>query len=129
MAAPGPRFYLRHKELIEAVNRGRFAIVQVMSGRSEDNRLFQSNGLEYLIDRASGERLWPTMHIGGCWRTCRSGGSTPVARAVRMFHAPEEVRDVLQETRENWLASYRALFAEITVPIVLLVVLQTPTGP
>ncbi|MDS9468936.1 DUF6473 family protein [Paracoccus sp. MBLB3053] len=117
----GPRFYLRHPELLEVVNRGRFAIVQVMSGRSEDNRLFQSNGLEYLVERASGRRL----SADEAYRRLLEQHSldsipAPAARVLRMFHAPEELRAVLRETRDNWLASYQALFAEITVPIILL---------
>lgn len=117
----GPRFYLRHKSLIDDVNRGKFAVIQVMSGRSEDNSLFQSNGLEYLIDRKSGERI----SADEAYRRLLAdnaprGLPAPLARAVRMFHAPKEVRQVLSETRANWLANYHELFEAITVPIVLL---------
>src|SRR2546426_10931156 len=42
----GPLFFLREKGLLEYVNRARFAVVQIMSARSEDNALFESRGLE-----------------------------------------------------------------------------------
>lgn len=117
----GPRFYLRHRKLIDVVNRGRFAIVQVMSGRSEDNQLFQSNGLEYLVDRATGEKLSADDAYGRLLeKHAITGVPSPIARVVRTVHAPREVRDVLSETRANWLANYRELFSEIRVPIVLL---------
>ncbi|MEM8629760.1 MAG: DUF6473 family protein [Pseudomonadota bacterium] len=117
----GPRFYLRHPELIEIANRGRFAIVQVMSGRSEDNQLFQSNGLEYLVDRASGEQLSADEAYRRLLERHRIKGLPGnIGRAVRVFHAPKDVREVLSETRRNWVESYLELFSKLHVPIILL---------
>src|SRR5688572_6739549 len=36
-AGAGPRFFLKYPVLLKYINAGRFAVVQVMSGRSEDN--------------------------------------------------------------------------------------------
>src|ERR1700721_1759052 len=38
----GPRYFLRHPELLEEVNRCRVAVIQVMSAKGSDNSLFQS---------------------------------------------------------------------------------------
>ncbi|WP_216671397.1 DUF6473 family protein [Mangrovicoccus sp. HB161399] len=117
----GPRFYLRHPSLIELVNKGRFAIIQVMSGRSEDNSLFRSNGLEYLVERSSGARVAADDAYRQLLETYRPHGlPAPVARALRVFHGPPEVRQLLRETRDNWIENYRALFEAIEVPIILL---------
>ena len=117
----GPRFYLRHPALIEAANRGQLAVVQVMSGRSEDNSRFRSGGLEYLEDRRTGERL----SADEAYRRllaehAPAGLPAPLARALRLVHGPASVRSLLAETRAAWVESYRALFARIEVPIVLL---------
>lgn len=116
----GPRFYLRHAPLIDVVNRGRFVIIQVMSGRSEDNHLFQSNGLEFLEDRRSGERLSADEAYDRLLSEhALTGVPSSVARAVRVFQGPKVVRDLIAETRGNWIDSYRELFSKIRVPIIL----------
>lgn len=117
----GPRFYLRHRALIDVVNKGRFAIIQVMSGRSEDNSLFRSNGLEYLVERATGTRI----SADDAYRKLLERNElhalpAPLARAIRVFHGPREMRQILHETRQNWITNYKALFEAIEVPIVLL---------
>jgi len=56
-AGAGPRYFLTQPSLLAYINRGRFAIVQVMSARSEDNSRFDTGGLEYLTRRADGAKL------------------------------------------------------------------------
>jgi len=53
----GPKFFLKHRELLPYINNARFVVIQVMSARSEDNRLFDSGGLEYLLKRSANLRL------------------------------------------------------------------------
>ncbi len=61
----GPRFFNRHPGLIDIVNRGRLAVVQVMSGRSEDNSRFESRGLERMTRRRDGKK----MSADAAWRS------------------------------------------------------------
>lgn len=114
----GPRFYNRHPELLELINGARFVIVQVMSARSEDNSVFESGGLEYLIDRASGQRI---SAADGYGRLLSQADQhlplpAPMRRALRTFRGPHSVKRVLDETRENWIESYRTLFSNLRVP-------------
>jgi hypothetical protein len=58
-----PRFFIKDSVLMKYINDARFVIVQVMSGRSEDNSLFKSGGLEWLTRLSDGlelgaERAW-----------------------------------------------------------------------
>jgi hypothetical protein len=103
VAGAGPRFFVQRPALLAHVNRGRMAIVQVMSARSEDNDRFTSGGLE-LLTLPDGSRL----------------GAEPAYRRLIEEESEETVRAVVDQTRRNWVASYRSLFAMLTVPTVLL---------
>ena len=101
-AGAGPRFF--YPALIDYVNAGRFAVVQVMSGRSEDNSLFESGGREYLVRRADGERI----------------GAEPAYAQLLATEPLERVREVVEETRQNWVQSFIKLLQAIEVPAILL---------
>jgi hypothetical protein len=103
-AGAGPRFFLNHQSLLRYINRGRFAIVQVMSARSEDSSCFDSRGLEYLTRRSDGARL----------------GAEPAYRTLMETESQERVEEVVAETRANWVESYRRLLGLIKVPTILL---------
>ena len=119
----GPRLYLEHPTLIDEINKGAAAVVQVMSGRSEDNRLYASGGLEYLRRRSDNSRVG-----AGAAYAALVGGYDPVTgrpenRQVRRITSRlgrPRLRSVVAETQHNWLASYHRLFEMITVPTVLL---------
>jgi hypothetical protein len=102
-AGAGPRFFLNHPTLLEHTNRGRFAVVQVMSGRSEDNSLFDTGGLEYLTRRSDGQKM----------------GAEPAYRELLEEEKPERVTEVVEETRTNWVQSYVKLLQAIQVPKIL----------
>lgn len=102
-AGAGPRFFLQHDVLLQYVNEGRFAIVQVMSGRSEDNSLFETGGREYLTRRSDGQRI----------------GAEPAYRELLATGSPELIETVVQETRRNWVESFSALLERIQVPTIL----------
>lgn len=118
----GPRFFLRHPELVEQANRAAVVVVQVMSGRSESNSLYDSGGLEYLVRREDGARVSAQQ----AYRDVLVGPSTsrtPAARVVRRLGAPARRRRtarLVSETRQEWVSSYRALLAAVTAPTVLL---------
>lgn len=117
----GPEFFASHKKLLSYVNAGRFAVIQVMSGRSQSNSLFKSGGLEYLESRADGRRL-------GAAEAYRElvAGPMPlrnfgrIGRIAARAMALPRVRSVVAETRRGWIESYREMLREIECPTVLL---------
>jgi hypothetical protein len=102
-AGAGPRFFLKYPVLLGYINAGRFAVVQVMSGRSEDNSVFESGGREYLQRRSGGERI----------------GAEPAYKELLENEGPERMRAVVEETRANWVQSFSALLEAIKVPTIL----------
>lgn len=106
-AGAGPRLFLQDDERartrLEYVNRGRFAVVQVMSGRSEDNSRFESRGVELLTRRADGERV----------------GAAPAYAELLQNESPETVAEIVAETRANWVKSFTAMLELIEVPTIL----------
>lgn len=120
----GPRFFNRHPRLLEVVNRGRMAIVQVMSGRSEDNSLFESRGLELLTRRRDGRQFaadeaWRSiLELGYRWKSLPVGRGL-ARRISRRFGSRNALR-LAAETRSNYSASLLELLDRITVPTVLL---------
>jgi len=116
----GPAFFLRHPELIDFANRGRAVILQVMSGRSESNSVYDSGGLEYITRRADGQKLSAQQ----AWADLLAQEPPPAflpppaGKALRMFVGPPHVREILAETRANWIANNRELMDRLTVPVV-----------
>jgi hypothetical protein len=102
-AGAGPRFFVQEQALLEYVNAGTFAVVQVMSGRSEDNSLFDTGGREYLIRRSDGQRI----------------GAEPAYRDLLANQSLETIEAVVAETRGNWVESFSTLLHAIEVPTVL----------
>ncbi|MEO0531941.1 MAG: DUF6473 family protein [Planctomycetota bacterium] len=120
----GPRFFNRQPELLDVVNRGRLAIVQVMSGRSEDNSMFESRGLEVLTRRRDGRRYaadeaWRSvLESGYAWR--RLPFARALARRVARSFGSRNALRLAAETRANYTASLLELLDGITIPTVLL---------
>jgi Domain of unknown function (DUF6473) len=102
-AGAGPLFYVRRPRLLEYVNRARFAIVQVMSARSEDNSVFETLGTGLMTRRSDGVQLI----------------SDAAYQELLDTRDEEFVRRVVAETRANWLRRFRTLFAKIQVPTIL----------
>jgi hypothetical protein len=88
IAGAGPRFFLEREGFLSYVNKGRFAIVQVMSARSEDNSAFDTGGLEYVTRRSDGAQM----------------GAAP-AYAQLLASNTEATRLIVEETRANWIKS------------------------
>lgn len=120
----GPLFFNRHPELVEIVNRGRLAVVQIMSGRSEDNSRFESRGLEFLTRRSDGKQMsadaaWRSvLEFRYAWKRLPLGQG--LARTVCRKLGSVDAKRLLAETRTNWLASYEKLLDAIKVPTVLI---------
>jgi hypothetical protein len=115
----GPEFFARHESLARYISGGRFAIIQVMSGRSQSNSLFDTGGLEYVTRRSDGVRLAAATAYERVLSGPRGVRRLPwLGDVVRRANAAR-LKRVVEETRAAWIDSYRALFAQITVPKLL----------
>jgi hypothetical protein len=102
-AGAGPRFFLNQRRLMKHINRSRFVIVQVMSGRSEDNSVFQSGGLEWLQRRSDGVKL----------------SAESAYQQLLEQHDHDFIHRVVSETRNAWVRSFAELLDAITPPKIL----------
>ena len=101
LAGAGPRAFL-DPELLSLINRAEFAVVQVLSGRSESNSGFDNSetGATHGIRLRDRKKMRFEEFI-----------EEELASSPR-----ETVRQLLEETRSNWVARYRELLRAITVP-------------
>lgn len=99
----GPAFFDNNETLLSYLNGARFVILQVMSGRSESNSLFESDGVGFYRRRSDGQSL-------GC--------DQAFAELLKTQSMPK-VLAVVEETRQSWIESYRRLTVKIRVPKVL----------
>jgi hypothetical protein len=102
-AGAGPLLFLRRPELFEYINRARFAIVQVMSARGEDNSYFESLDFGILRRRSGGDPMLT-------WAAYQELVET---------ESEEVVRQVVAETRANFVRYHAELLAAIEVPTIL----------
>ncbi len=122
----GPEFFLGQSQLSPYLNRSKIVVLQVMSGRSQSNSLYECGGLEYVTRRSDGRRmgaqqaiaeaLFPgPAHIGPVRIPTRLRGLAP--------NNPQRVRSrigpLIDEIRSNWVESYRSLIRRLDVPVVL----------
>ena len=119
----GPRFFNRYPELLDYINRGQFVVVQVMSGRSEDNSQFESKGSEYLTRRSDGKKMSADDAWGSILETRYLWNKVPIGKSAlrricRMIGS-KRAKNLVKETRQNWCDSYECLLSTITVPIIL----------
>jgi hypothetical protein len=100
----GPSFFSEDNEkLLEYLNGAKFVIIQMMSGRSEGNSLFESRGLGTYVRRSDGTSI-------GCDQAFKELLETA---------NPSDVKRIVAETRQNWINSYANLLTKIQVPKVL----------
>jgi hypothetical protein len=100
----GPSFFCKdNARLLDYLNRARFVVVQVMSGRSESNSVFESSGVGHYTRRSDGAQI-------GCDAAFASLLKTASRR---------DLDRILRETRRSWFESYRALLGAIRVPKIL----------
>jgi hypothetical protein len=101
----GPSFFSEENEnLLDYINNARFAVVQIMAGRSESNSLFESKGLGHYIRRADGASIGCDQAFSGLL----AGGDIA------------QVKKIVAETRHNWVINMTALLRAIKVPKILL---------
>lgn len=101
----GPSFFSEDNSvLLNYTNRARFAVIQVMSGRSESNSEFHSNGLGFY-----------TRVSDGSWIDCDEA-----FKELLQMNDKDRLRRIIAETRLNWISNYEKLLGGITVPKILL---------
>jgi uncharacterized protein DUF6473 len=103
-AGAGPYFFLKNDELLKYINNSKFAVIQIMSGRSESNSLFDSAGQEYLTRISDGIKI----------------GADRAYTELIQHNSPRFVKQIIAETRHNWVHNFKALLARIVVPKILL---------
>ncbi|MEP4079714.1 DUF6473 family protein [Haloferula sp.] len=119
----GPEFFNSQQPLIDAINGGKFLILQAMSGRSQSNSVFDTGGLEYVTVRSTGDQVaaahaWQELLLGN--QTIRSIGIGKVGPAVARRLAAPKLRAVVEETRANWVNTTRELLSKVNVPVIFL---------
>lgn len=117
----GPKFFLRNPALIDYINRSAFCIIQVMSGRSTSNALFDSPvGLAHGRRRADGTPIMGQQIFAEqiAHELTRVPLPRKLVRSLVRFSGTRlpAVERLVRETKDNWLTEYRALLASITVP-------------
>lgn len=97
----GPGFYLQYPSLIEAMNRGKFVILQAMAARHESNSRFEADGyVEFVRDRIKGDSV-----------------TSAVAWQRIIDEDLENALKYVQEVRESWLETTQKLVSAIKVPV------------
>ena len=100
----GPAFFQTNERLLSYLNDACFVVVQVMSGRSESNSRFESDGVGFYRRRRDGQQM-------GC--------DQAFAELLRTA-SKLDVKAVVEETRQSWISSYRTLISSISTRKVLL---------
>jgi hypothetical protein len=102
----GPSFFLQQEKIFRALTKAVCVILQVMSGRSESNSVFETGGLAYLTRRSDGRRLG-----------ARAAYQSLLRR--KMIFGRKDLKRIISETRENWIRNNKSLIAKIEAPVVL----------
>ncbi len=102
----GPSFFLRQEKIFGVLNKAICVIVQVMSGRSESNSVFDTGGLAFVTRRSDGRRLGARVAYQSLLRQ-------------KMIFGRKGLKRIISETRENWIRNNRSLIEKIDVPVVL----------
>jgi hypothetical protein len=106
MGGAGPSFFLQQEKIFGLLNKSVCTIVQVMSGRSESNSVFDTGGLAYITRRSDGRRMG-----------ARAAYQSLLRR--KMIFGRKELKQIIAETRETWVQNYKSLIAKIDTPVVL----------
>jgi hypothetical protein len=99
----GPQAFIDRPELLEFTNRGKLAIIQVLSARSAPNRYFQCDGFSNGYRQSDGERI----------------SALEAFDEIFCAFPTAEIAEIADETIDNWMKAYENLLAMITVPKIL----------
>lgn len=105
VAGAGPSFFSKeNEELLKYINNAKFAVVQVMSGRSESNSLYASKGIGALTRVSDGARIT---------------NAADAYKELLKNHDKTFIKKIIAETRENYCNNYKALLQAIEIPKIL----------
>jgi hypothetical protein len=99
----GPAFFYDSEKLLSYLNDACFVVLQVMSGRSESNSIFESDGVGFYRRRSDGREM-------GCDQAFAELLNTQSRATVKL---------IVDETRQSWIASNRKLVSRIRPPKIL----------
>ena len=119
----GPEFFLKQESLLPYLNGGKFVVLQIMSGRSQSNSLYDCDGLEYVTLKKDGRKMGAKQAFVEAFydtRVTAALGNSVIAKQFAKLSARPEVRALVKEIRQNWVDSYLQLIERLTVPIILL---------
>ncbi|MGD1865593.1 MAG: DUF6473 family protein [Phormidesmis sp.] len=104
----GPSHYTNSENelLLELINRSKFAIIAVMSGRSVSNSLFEVSEESQEKLRISGDKHFQPAHKAYEWLLAN--------------HDSAYVEKIITETRNNFVQEYINLLTKVKVPKILL---------
>jgi Domain of unknown function (DUF6473) len=123
-AGPGPEWFLRNEALLGYMNRARFVVLQVMSGRSVSNSHYDSGGLAYVTRLRDGKRMSTDEFFEALLRGPEALRRLPLPprlkRKLGNLAARPAAAALVRELRANWVRSSLELLRRIEVPVVLL---------
>ena len=100
-AGAGPSFYLKNDYLFDLINKARFAIVQVMSGRSESNSRYVSLTGRNMLTRVANKTTVM---------------DTEAYKEILRLNSFDLIREIVQQTKYSWLKNTTSLLERMTVP-------------
>ncbi len=120
----GPEFFLKQDRLLPYLNRAHFVILQVMSARSQSNRLYDCDGLEYVRLHRDGRRMGAAAAFAELLRGPETIHNLPLPARVRRKLANLVIRSraraIVTDLRNAWIRSSLQLIERIEVPVILL---------
>jgi hypothetical protein len=102
----GPSYFLQNEKIFGSLNKAACTIVQVMSGRSESNSVFDTGGLAYITRRSDGRRMGARAAYQSLLRQ-------------KFLFGRKDLKGIIGETRANWIRNYRSLLEKTEAPAVL----------
>ncbi len=122
----GPEFFADQTALHGCLNRSSLVVLQVMSGRSQSNSLYECGGLEYVTRHSDGRHMGAQRAIAEAMLPGppHLAGKRIPSRLRRLLPDSEvavrrRIEPLVNEIREAWVESHRRLLANLTVPVVL----------
>jgi hypothetical protein len=113
-AGAGPRMFMR-KNVLDVINNATFVIVQIMSGRSLGNSVFECPNHGGTLIRRSARDAKPQLALDG-WREWMRELETQFERNDRIA----QIQSLVEETRTLWVGEMSLLREVIRPPTVLL---------
>lgn len=128
----GPEFFVQQSKVLRHVEKARFVILQVMSGRSQSNSYYKCGGLEYVTLRHDGRRIGAHAAfeelVWGPQLAAKLPASKRVKRRIsELIAVPDrQLPSLVKEIQEAWVESSLELIRLIPAPVILVWFSQRP---